>query len=400
MTSSTTVYARRIPRPLPAGRVAVFALLLSLFGCAGPAIDRQVIDQLPPLQHGGTQLTVADVAGRVPRADLLAVDEPMRQFVERYTAGQDSSRLQMLSLHQAVRGAGGLDMEYDPFADGTAREVFQRRVANCLSYANLFIALAREAGLEANYQWVEVRPQWSRASERVQLGLHVNVVVQLRDGKRYMVDIDPLPSSDISGSRELTDAQGEALYYNNIAMAALAGGETETAWLYGVRALQLSPEDAHLWANLGAIYRSSGQHREAEQSYLQALELDFTEYSAMTNLAVLYGLEGRMEERDYWLERVETHRRSNPYYHAWLGDEVAASGDWAAALVHYEQAVALAPGDSNLLFSRGVVHYQLKDYEAAARDMEEAINLATLHSDIANYQQQLEAVREAQLAGI
>ena len=68
--------------------------------------------------------------------------------------------------------------------------------------------------------------------------------------------------------------------------------------------------------------------------------------------------------------------------------------------MHYEQAVALAPGDSNLLFSRGVVHYQLKDYEAAARDMEEAINLATLHSDIANYQQQLEAVREAQLAGI
>ena len=218
--------------------------------------------------------------------------------------------------------------------------------------------------------------------------------------RRYMVDIDPLPSSAISGSRELTDAQGEALYYNNIAMAALAKDDTETAWLHEVRALQLSPADAHLWANLGAIYRSSGQHREAEQSYLQALELDFTEYSAMTNLAVLYGLEGREEERNYWLDRVEIHRRSNPYYHAWLGDEVAAAGDWVAALAHYEQAVALAPGDSNLLFSRGVIYYQLNDYEAAGRDMEEAINLATLHSDIAYYQLQLEAVREAQLAGI
>jgi Flp pilus assembly protein TadD len=234
----------------------------------------------------------------------------------------------------------------------------------------------------------------------VQVGLHVNVVVRLRDGKRYMVDIDPLPSRDISASRELTDAQGEALYYNNIAMAALAEGETETAWLYVVRALQLSPEDSHLWANLGAVYRSSGQHREAEQSYMQALELDFTEYSAMTNLAVLYGLEGRDEERDYWLERVEIHRRSNPYYHAWLGDEVAAAGDWAAALDHYEQAVALSPSDSNLLFSRGVIHYQLRDYDAAARDIEEAINLATLHSDIAYYQRQLEAVREARLVGI
>ena len=32
--------------------------------------------------------------------------------------------------------------------------------------------------------------------------------------------------------------------------------------------------------------------------------------------------------------------------------------------------------------------------------MEEAIKLATLHSDIAYYQLQLEAVREAQLVGI
>jgi Flp pilus assembly protein TadD len=400
MASFPSAFTRQIPQSLSLCRAGLVALFAALVGCAGPSVDRHVIDQLPPLQHEGGSLSVADVPGRVPRVDLLAVDEPMREFVARYTAGQDNSRLRLMSLHQAVRGAGGLDMQYDPFAEGTAEEVFRRRVANCLSYANLFIALAREAGLEANYQWVEVRPQWSRKSERVQLGLHVNAVVRLRDGKRYMVDIDPLPSSDISGSRELTDAQGEALYYNNIAMAALAKGQTDTAWLYEVRALQLSPADPHLWANLGAIYRSSGQHREAERSYLQALELDFSEYSAMTNLAVLYGLEGREEERDYWLERVEVHRRSNPYYHAWLGDEEAASGDWAAALTHYKQAVALAPGDSNLMFSRGLIYYQLKDYQAAARDMEEAINLATLHSDIAYYQLQLEAVREAQLAGI
>ena len=79
---------------------------------------------------------------------------------------------------------------------------------------------------------------------------------------------------------------------------------------------------------------------------------------------------------------------------------MAATGDWSAALEHYQQAVALAPGDSNLVFSRGLIYYQLKDYEAAARNMEEAINLATMHSDIAYYQLQLEAVREAQLVGI
>ena len=150
MTSSTAAITRRISRFLSPGRAPVFALLAALWGCASPAVDRHVIDQLPPLQHRGASLSVADVADRVPSVDLLAVDEAMRQFVARYTAGQHNSRLRLMSLHQAVRGAGGLDMQYDPFADGTAQEVFQRRIANCLSYANLFIALAPEADLEAN----------------------------------------------------------------------------------------------------------------------------------------------------------------------------------------------------------------------------------------------------------
>jgi Flp pilus assembly protein TadD len=215
-----------------------------------------------------------------------------------------------------------------------------------------------------------------------------------------MVDIDPLPSRDITGSQELTDSEGEALYYNNLAMAALARDEVETAWSYLVRALQLSPSNSHLWVNLGAVYRTSGQYGEAERSYLQAVDLDFTEYSAMTNLAVLYGLEGREEERKYWVERVEVHRRRNPYYHAWLGDEAAAEGDWTAALGHYNRAIWLAPDDSHLLYSRGVAYFQLNDYEAAAADFEQAIETSTLHSDTVNYRRQLEAVRKASLAGV
>lgn len=401
MMSFIAVLAGRIPGSFTRGRrffAALLVLTTALSGCAGPAVDRQDIDNLAPLRLGETTLTTAD-AGRVPRPDLLSLDESMRQFVARYTAGQATSRMRLMSLHQAVRSPGGLDMQYDPFAGGSAREVFHRGVANCLSYANLFVALAREAGLEANFQWVDVRPQWSRVSERVQVGLHVNALVRLRDGTRYMVDIDPLPSRDMAGSRELTDGEAEALYYNNIAMDALGNDEAAAAWLYLVRALQLSPANAHLWVNLGAIYRSTGQHREAEQSYLQALELDFTEYSAMTNLAILCGLEGREEEQAYWLGRVERHRLENPYYHAWQGDEAAAAGDWSAALDHYDRAVALLPGDSRLLFNRGLIYYQLNDLEAATLDLEQAIKLATLRSDITYYETQLEVVRRARLAG-
>ena len=402
MASSMAAVTGQIPRPCVRWRRLAAGLLVlaaALTGCAGSPVDSATVSGLPPLQLADATLTVADAANRVPRADLLSLDEPMRQFVARYTLDQANQRLRLMSLHQAVRGAGGLDMQYDPSAEGTAREVFQRGSANCLSYANLFVALAREAGLDASYQWVEVRPQWSRVGERVQIALHVNVLVRLRDGTPYMVDIDPLPARKMAGARGLTDAEAEALYYNNIAMDALGRQELATAWYYLLRALQQSPANAHLWVNLGALYRANGQHREAEQSYLRALDLDGSEYSAMTNLAVLYGLEGRLQEQAYWLDRVEGHRQANPYYHAWQGDEAAAAGDWHAALLHYDRAVALLPNDGHLLFSRGLIHYQLGDLDAAALDMERAIEVATLQSEIADYRRQLDVVRKARLAG-
>jgi Flp pilus assembly protein TadD len=402
MGLSASAFIRQVGRSFPRGQGALLALLalsLSLWGCASPSIDTDTINSLTPLQLDDRALAATDAAGRVPRPDLLSLDQPMREFVARYTADLSNNRMRLMSLHQAVRGGGSLDMQYDPFAEGTAQEVFHRGTANCLSYANLFVALAREAGLQASYQWQEVRPQWSRVSDRVQIGLHVNVMVRVRDGKRFVVDIDPLPSRDITDSQTLTDAEAEALYYNNVAMDAFGKDELETAWAYLVRALQLSPKMAHLWVNLGAMYRYSGQHREAEQSYLQALELDFMEYSAMTNLAVLYELEGRVEEHEYWLDKAQRHRRSNPYYHAWQGDEAATEGNWQAALNHYNRAVELLPRDSQLLFARGMIYYQLDDFDDAAVNIEKAIETAILVSDIAYYQSQLDEVRKARLAG-
>ncbi|MGB1140001.1 MAG: tetratricopeptide repeat protein, partial [Halioglobus sp.] len=301
----------------------------------------------------------------------------------------------------AIRGGATLGIDYDPHAGGTASDVFYSGKANCLSYASLLVAMAREAGLDASYQWLYLRPQWTRSGERVMVRLHVNVDVDLRGGERFMADIDPLSPAQVTGSRLMDDSDAEALHHSNIAMLALADGDVGEAWLNGVRALQLSPGMPHLWVNLGAVYRASGQFEAAEQSYLQALALDLREQSAMNNLVILYDMDGRPDERAQWLERVASYRDANPYYHAWLGDEASGAGLWSEALGHYEKAVALSGGDSRLLYSLGQAHWQVGDQVAASQYLEQAIESASLVSEINVYRAQLEAWRrESQTSSV
>jgi tetratricopeptide (TPR) repeat protein len=278
---------------------------VSLAACAsidGPAAAAR---ELPALLHGGTAITLADAAATDPAPDLLALTPEMRQFVARYAPRGGGARQRMLSLHEAVKGQGSLGLAYDPFADGTAASVFRTGAANCLSFAHLFVALAREAGLDARYQWLEVRPQWTRLGERVAVRLHVNVMVRMPSGEQFMVDIDPLQSRDIAASRLLEDEDAAALDHNNIAMEALARGDFEAAWIRLARALQLSPGLPLLWVNLGVVYRHAAQLAEAEWALLQALAIDRGDRSAMNNLVVLYEQIGRDDDRDYWMDRIQ-----------------------------------------------------------------------------------------------
>lgn len=386
-------------RPFRRCRQVPLLLLLLLTGaCALRPDFADEVYALAPLRLADTEVRVEDVASRVSTPDLLAVDADMRAFVQRFIEGVPRGRPRLWSLHRAIRGAS-LGISYDPEADGTAQEAFHRGSANCLSYASLFIALAREAGFEAHYQWLQQRPQWTMQGERVMVRLHVNSLVRLGRQGHYMVDIDPLPTSDIAGSGALSDSDAQALYHANVAMYLLADGRPADAWLHSVRALQLSPSLALLWVNIGAIYRHAGQNREAERSYKRALELDPWNHSAMNNLVVLYSLEGREEERALWESRVAEYRESNPFYYAWLGDEAAQQSDWPEARDNYTKALHLLPGDSRLLYALGLAYVELQEPEVASSYIEEAIERATLRSDIDMYRLQLQAVQESIATG-
>ncbi len=377
------------------GLVACVGAFVLLAGCAGVQRNPVDLDTIAPLQLDGRTLYPEQVESEIESPDLLAIDDDMREFVRRYTSRLPRERQRISMLHRAIKSPGTLGLEYEPYAEGTAIETFHRGTANCLSFASLFVALAREADLRAQYQWLEVRPQWSRLGDRVAVRLHVNVLVDATDGERFQVDIDPLSTGDIAGARRLTDRDGEALYHSNIAMGALAENDLETAWLQSVQAIRRSPRMSHLWVNLGAIYRQAGQLQDAEDSYLRALALDGDDRSAMTNLMVLYQQQGREAERDMWAAEVRRYRDRNPYFHAWLSERAAEEDDWQRALQHMERAISLSPKESHLLYSAGVMHYEMGNVPMARDYISRAIETAKLVNQREDYRVKLDAIAEA-----
>lgn len=120
----------------------------------------------------------------------------------------------------------------------------------------------------------------------------------------------------------------------------------------------------------------------------------------MNNLMVLYDLEGNTEQYAYWAERVDRYRDTNPYYHAWLGDQAGEEGDWRAALGHYLEALGLQPEDANLHFAVGLIYEQLDEPKAALRYVEQALERATLRRDLETYRLKAEALNRDALQPI
>lgn len=397
---SLPAISRRYAPLMPLRGLAALLCLYLLGGCA--ALPQLAFDKaaLPPLELDGQLYLPEDVNADLQPRDILATTEEMREFAVRHTGGNNYSRTRLMSLHWAVKSKGMLGMHYDPFAEGTARQAFERGSANCLSYAHMFIALAREVGLDARYQWMEVRPEWHRMGERVAVRLHVNVLVRMRDGSEYTVDIDPLNRAQVAGTRRMSDAEGLALYYNNIAMNALGEERPVEAWQYLVRGLEVAPGLSHLWVNLGAIYRYSGQYRAAEQAYFRALGIDHRDRSAMNNLVVLYEAQDRIDERDYWLDQLKHYREMNPYFHANLGNIAMEEGRWDDAYAHYSRARALQPNDGELVYSQGLAEYRRGNQAEAERLILKAIDKAAYQVVKEQYRVQLRSIREEQAAAL
>jgi Flp pilus assembly protein TadD len=391
-------FQARLAISAAASRLVALTLVSLLTACASTVPQSPDLGTLEPLHYGAVDVSVAEAEALAPTPDLLALTDEMREFVDSYVLTARSQRQRLHMLHSSLRSNALLGLDYDPAADGTAAQAFDRGVANCLSFAHLFISMARYAGLDARYQRMTLRPQWTRYGTRVALRQHVNVLVRLSRSEHYMVDIDPVQRDSVANTRMLDDSEAFALHHNNLAMNQLRLEQLEGAYAHAIKAVSLSPATDYLWVNLGVVYSRAGQAEAARHSYLAAIGLNADSRSAMNNLVVLHTREGEPERAAFWERQVVEHRQRNPYYYIYLGEEAEKAGDFKAAIAHYKSAIKRKSSDAEFYFRLGKLYFALEQPGRSIYYLEKAIERSSVVGEREEYQAFLERIEAPSLA--
>ena len=226
---------------------------------------------------------------------VLAVSAEMQDFLEAHVArtADQGHPAATAGLRDRRHGAR-FGLEYDE-TTRTAAETFRTRRGNCLSFSNMFVAMARRVGLDVEYQEVDVPPDWSFKDDAFVLNRHVNVLVDLGKDGEHVVDFNMDDFRTTYDRRAISDARALAHFYNNLAVERMQAGDTASALLYFRRATVHDPLFSPAWTNLGILYLRKGHPDYAEAAYLQALKADERDLVAMSNLANLYERRGDQE---------------------------------------------------------------------------------------------------------
>ncbi|WP_347332204.1 tetratricopeptide repeat protein [Marinimicrobium locisalis] len=282
-----------------------------------------------------------------PDYPLFELTPQMRLVADEVAMQHRSAAARAQALHQRLLSspmAGGLGMRYSALHTATAREAFEERQVNCLSFTLMYVAMARHMGLKAEVNDVKVPPSWDlRDNETFLLFRHVNAKVMLPFGDQLVIDLEMERYSPMYDQTVIEDQRVAAQFYNNRGMELIAEGQSRAGFLHLRKALSLDPQQGFVWNNLGTLYRGKGHLHKAETAYLQGLAQAPTDLTLMSNLSGLYQSAGEEEKAAYFYQRARAHRNGNPYYLYSLAQEQLAEGN----LVEAERYVKAAMKQEN-----------------------------------------------------
>lgn len=354
----------------------VLGTLLLTAGCQTPVgpVDSHIPEA--DLLSGEAILGEAITGAELADIDIVATNDDMRDFVaDLLEVPNRTSRF--WKLLQRMRGLGNVHSRYDAYSNLTAQEVFVEKRGNCLSFASLFIALAREAGFEASYQLVDIPPDYDSVDGMVVLNRHINVRVNGVPGRSPVtIEFSREYANNIHDRQVVDDGFALALHYNNLAFYHAREGDRRSALIYLRKAIEQTPHNPDLWTNLGVFYAQRGHFDQAISAYHRGLALDGNHGPAIRGLTRAHEALGQHANARFFERRMAHSRVRDSYMYYVLAQRAYQAEMPAESLKLVSEAIRLYRKDHRFYELQGEIHDQLGNPSEAKESYRRARILA------------------------
>lgn len=197
----------------------------------------------------------------------LRVSPQLRSLVREKVGYAGTEKARLLKLVRFLADADGLAFQYQTQSSFTAEKAFHARRGDCMSYANLLVALARELDVPVRFVRITQLPVTWEAGGRFFESSHMAVAMGRYNAwdQSVVVDFGNTHTSPwrFSLYDDVSDAEAFVLFQNNVAVQRMLAGDMATA----ERILRFfhhhSPRTPEVPNNLSLVLLHNGHDREA-----------------------------------------------------------------------------------------------------------------------------------------
>ena len=371
---------------------SIITTLLFLAGCAAniPKLPKVTAAEQARVVAGAVLSLTAESYTPLPEVDIFESSDGMKRFVNTNVARWMTEDQKIRALLEAVLSPVQLGVRYEENATYTAREAFQQRRVNCLSFTIIMVSMLRYIGMTVAFNQVDVPPIWDLQGDTLILSGHVNAMVTRSAGGRKVVDINMQEYEKYYPQREVDDRIVAALYYNNRGMELMLAGDVLQSFRHLLKALELAPELPYIWTNLGTLYREQGRYAEAEIAYRLALERDPDNLVAISKAERNYSDLGDARMSAYFRERAVAFRQKNPYYLYSMAQNDLRKGNYVVALTSIQTAISRYNKEHRFFFLQGLIYSALADRKQADASFKKALELTSSRQQQDAYRRKME----------
>ncbi|MEW5765467.1 MAG: tetratricopeptide repeat protein [Acidobacteriota bacterium] len=317
---------------------AVLAILLGLAACA-------------PKQPVKPMLTVAELLKDGESSGLnlgnpFELNDAIRLEVEKEVGFGGTPVDRLRRTIRFLNDRGYLNFRYEDNLSLTAVQAFEQKKGDCLSYTNLFMGISRHLKIPAYFVHVsEARNYYERegiffVSTHMAVGYGGGAIGLGSSPYTVIVDFTE-ESSDwrLWLYESIDDATAVALFYNNIAVDRMLGGDIAGAESIVRFLVSKRPGMKELQNNLGVILMRQGRFEEA-LALLQAAIEKFPTYQPLYTNAVQAARGARRPEvAQSILEMGRKIAQEDPFFLFNEGVNAFHEGDYVLAESRFKAAI-------------------------------------------------------------